>query len=394
MLLVNLKEAVRSLMAAKQRSLLALIGVVIGIASVMAMLGIGETVKSQAMEKFKAMGVDILTIRGSGFGGDSDAESYRLTVDDLDRLARYSHYIKAISPEVQAWSDVTAGPAKIDANLVCVREVYKRVNKLKLVSGRFLRVFDDGKAHAVLGDEVARKLESQGAKGPIKEILIKGLLFQVVGRLAPANLGYRSSQVDQAIMLPLDMAPLVGANEGVSRAMVLLEPDTDHEEATKEINDFMGCFNQGKARIMIDSPRQLLDNMASQMRLYTLLLAAVGGISLVVGGVGIMNMMLASVTERRKEIGIRRSLGAQRRDIVGQFLVESTILSLLGGLLGAGLGAGATYGVAWFEHWKPLIPTYAVLLSVGVAAAVGIFFGFFPSHRAARMDVIEALRRE
>jgi putative ABC transport system permease protein len=156
----------------------------------------------------------------------------------------------------------------------------------------------------------------------------------------------------------------------------------------------MGRFQGGPARLDIHSPRQLLEQIAGQMRLYTLLLAAVGSISLIVGGVGIMNMMLVSVTERRREIGIRRALGAQQRDIVSQFLVESMLLSLVGGAVGVGLGTAASLVIARLQDWEPLVLPSAMALCLGVSLAVGLFFGYYPARKAAGVDVIVALKAD
>ena len=144
--------------------------------------------------------------------------------------------------------------------------------------------------------------------------------------------------------------------------------------------------------LKIDSPKTLIERMHDQMRLFTLLLGAVGGISLLVGGIGIMNVMLISITERRLEIGIRRALGARRRDIQGQFLIESIILSLLGGAMGLALGIGASYVICQFTNWTFVIPAMSIVLGVGVATAAGLFFGYYPAWQAARLDPIAALR--
>lgn len=167
--------------------------------------------------------------------------------------------------------------------------------------------------------------------------------------------------------------------------------DELHEAAAEEIKDILARFAGRPVPLMVHSPRQVPEAMAEQM-LYTLLLAAVGSISLVVGGVGIMNMMLVSVTERRREIGLRRALGASQGDISGQFLVESTILALSGGFLGIAAALGVAWAVAWWQGWELVVPLIAPALCLAVALLVGLFFGYYPARKAGRLEIIAALR--
>ena len=336
LLAVNSTEAWRSLYASKQRTLLALLGVIIGIGSVMAMLSIGETVKNQALNQFKLMGTDILTVT-PGFGGPQGKER-PLLASEFDSIAKYSRYIRQISPEVDVWGDVRSGPAKISPTLKGVRPEYLDVNRLKMDRGRFFTPFDRDKAYIVLGHLAAQELIQKGAEAPVNDITLSGMPYQVVGQLAPADLGFRSDEVDRSVFLPLDMATRIRNNRGLSKVVVRLKPNVSHQTAINQIEEMAKNLMGEDSSLMVDSPKKLLEQMDKQMQLYTLLLAAVASISLVVGGVGIMNMMLVSVTERRREIGIRRAMGAKRSDITFQFLVESVLLSLVGGIVGISLG--------------------------------------------------------
>ncbi len=392
LLSVNAREAWRSLKASKQRTILALLGVIIGIGSVMAMLSVGETVKAKALSEFRQMGTDIISVR-KGYTPESTGSS-GLNVDDFDQLARFSRNIRETSPEVSTWGKIRAGQAEVDTSIKGVRPVFLGINKLHMASGRFLTSFDDDRSFCVLGDKTYQRLISEGARPPIDEVTLRGLPFQVLGVLGPAELGFRSEEVDSAAFIPLGLADRMGGFEGASRVTVRLWPESDHDAASAEISQLWNKLNQGTSALEIDSPKQLLEQMAKQMRLYTLLLAAVASISLVVGGVGIMNMMLVSVTERRREIGIRRALGAQRADITSQFLVESVILSLVGGIIGIALGVGACFAVSEFNDWTPVVPMDAMGLCLAVAMAVGLFFGYYPARKASHLDVIVALKAE
>ncbi len=394
MLAVNTREALRSLTASKQRTLLALVGVIIGIGSVMAMLGVGETVKAEALRQFTQMGTDVITVRPGYSSEEQGGQRMVLTPGDFQRLARYGLSVRSVSPEVDTYGKVQAGAAEISGSVKGVWPVFARINRLQLMQGRFLTPFDKGRSFVVLGHGAFEKLAQRGAPRPIKEITIEGRPYQVVGVLDPAKLGYNSQAVDDSVMIYLDMAQRYARDPGISQATVRLWPEVDPGQASAEVKRLLARFKGKPVPIDIYSPRQLLEQIARQMRLYTMLLAAVGSISLIVGGVGIMNMMLVSVTERRREIGIRRALGAQRRDITSQFLVESMLLSLVGGLIGVGLGVGGSLITARVQHWQPVWVPGAMMLCLGVSLAVGLFFGYYPARKAAGVDVIVALKAD
>ncbi len=394
MLAVNAREALRSLAASKQRTLLALIGVIIGIGSVMAMLGLGETVKNEALRQFSQMGTDVITVR-PGFSPENEARRPQaLLPKDFALLSRYALSVRSVSPEVEIFGKVRAGPAKFEGSIKGVWPAFAEINRLHMARGRFLTPYDRDSSFAVLGHGVFNKLIQQGAREPLQEITIRGRPFSVIGVLAPAELGHNSQMVDDAVLISLDMAQRYAQQPGVSQATVRLWPDADHNQAGAEIESLLSRFKGFPLNLNINSPRQLLEQISRQMRLYTMLLAAVGSISLIVGGVGIMNMMLVSVTERRREIGIRRAMGAQRQDIVTQFLVESMLLSLTGGIIGVGLGEAVSLIAASAQGWQPVWVPGAMLLCLGVSLAVGLFFGYYPARKAAGLDVIVALRAD
>lgn len=390
--MVDIREALGSLVAAKQRTLLALLGVIIGVGSVMAMLTLGETVKTAALMRFKAMGTDILTILPSSSGLEAPGKAEALSLADYQRLARYAHTVKLVSPEINGWGKVSAGRHEVNASLKAVRPDYQAVNRLTARRGRFLSFLDAGRPHVVLGAGVLEDLVAAGAPHEVGQVRLEGLPFDVVGVLNPAGLGMRSNEVDKAVFIPLESAGLIWSRPVIGQATVKLVNDEVHEAAASEIRQVLARIAGRPVPLMIHSPRQVLEAMAEQMRLYTLLLAAVGSISLVVGGVGIMNMMLVSVTERRREIGLRRALGASQGDIAGQFLVESTVLALSGGLLGILLAVGVAWAAAWWQGWDLVVPWVAPVLCLAVAVLVGLFFGYYPARKAGRLEIITALR--
>ena len=387
----------RSLLASKQRTLLALLGVIIGIGSVMAMLAIGETIKAESMRQYQAMGTDILTIRPEAQPrpGEPWGAMAVITPEDMTRLARYSRAIRRYSLIVETSATLRAGRAKLEnATLNGVQAAYRQIKRLKMARGRFISPLDQGRHHLVLGSQVARDLDRAGAPRPLRELTIKGRIYKVIGVLAPADLGYDSDTVNRAAFAPVGMALRMDGQTGAGSAVVQVKRGTDHAAAGAELNRLMQGFTHGRVSLEVESPKQLLQQMAAQMRLLTLLLAAVGSISLVVGGVGIMNMMLVSVAERRREIGIRRAMGAQKGYITLQFLVESVILSGAGGIIGIAAGLGGAWLAADMQKWQFQMPLDAVGLCLGVALGVGLFFGYYPARKAAGMQIIDALKTE
>lgn len=397
MLLITLREAVRSLWGAKQRTFLALLGVTIGIGSVMAMLTIGDTTRAEALRRFKNMATDVIVLRpGYGPSHGSRMKATVLTLDLLDRVAKYSKTIRLMSPEVQIYGlDATLGRSKIKVNLVGIRSEYFQIKGLAATRGRLFSFLDRGRRVALLGAEAARNFGMTRSDPPLKDgLTVRGSQYTVVGILSPAKVGMNSGEVDRAVFLPIETASRLSGSLGVTLATARIGDNVNHDRAQTEINELVSRLGSPGDSVQMESPRKTVEQIAKQMDLYTLLLAAIGSISLVVGGIGIMNMMLISVAERRQEIGIRRAMGGRRRHITGQFLVESIILCIAGGLLGMGLGIGGGYGVAHLQGAQLVVSTKAVIICLAVAFGSGTFFGYYPARKAAAMEIILALKAD
>ena len=201
----------------------------------------------------------------------------------------------------------------------------------------------------------------------------------------------RRFQPDRAVIIPVSTAQRVFDRPEVRTVTARMSAGFHHVAATREVGDYFRRKSADLA-VRVESAEELIEQMSKQTRLFALLLGSVGGISLLVGGIGVMNIMLVSVTERRLEIGIRRALGARRADIQSQFLMESVMLSLTGGIVGIGVGIGATWGICQYSGWELQVSLLAVGLGVGVASVTGMFFGFYPAYQAARLDPVAALR--
>ena len=387
LLKANLKEAAASLLATRQRSLLALLGIAIGIGSVIAMISVGMIVRDEALKHFRELGTDILNINLRQSEG-------RLTVTpEVAQGLTSLPTIAAAAPFVASYGEVTfAGRTIKDVTFIGATAALANLNKLKIKEGRHISDLDRRRYFCVIGAGVAEDMRRIGFEHIIGEtVKAESGAYTVVGVLQYTPQGRRRFDVNQSIIIPVSTAQRVFRNPGISNITARMSQGIHHVVATREVVKYF----QRKARgltVRVRSAEELIEQMHKQMRLFALMLGSVGGISLLVGGIGIMNVMLVSVSERRQEIGIRRALGARRVDIQTQFLIESLMLSLAGGMVGVGAGIGTTWAICQFTDWTFLISVGAMALGVSVASAAGVFFGFYPAWQAARLDPIAALR--
>lgn len=400
----NLKEAISSLLASKQRTILALIGIVIGIGSVIAMVSVGKIVQEESLRQFKEMGTDILTIEkefggapGSAPGGvmPGTAPKRNLSLPLVMTIPSRCPGITAVAPSVRGSGDISFNGKKLErCGPMGVTASFLEINKLTMRKGRFLSDLDEQSRYCVIGSMVAAELQKRGATQLLgSRIRLGDNLFTVIGvtNEVPQG-GMRRFEPNEMIYLHITTGLRVFNNAEISSITARVTPGTSNNAARDQIMAYVSTL--GKAQVRITSPEEIIAQMEKQMQMFTLLLGAIGSISLIVGGVGVMNVMLVSVTERRREIGIRRALGAKRGDIRGQFLIESIILSLIGGLLGILFGVGASWLIARFAHWQFVLSLGAILLGVGVSNAVGIFFGYYPARQASLLDPIVALKSD
>jgi len=388
----NIEEATKSLYGAKQRTILALFGIIIGIGSVIAMVSIGTIVEAESLRQFKDMGTDILSIQ-KGYGGGANKT---ITIKDATDIPVNCPSIATVAPYIQSGLPTWYSGKKIFGPCMGVTGAFRDLNKIKVKQGRFISDLDAFAYFCVLGDERAAGLGSFGLHEPVgKKLKVGDHIFTIVGVLErlPGGGGMRPHGVNDAVLIPIKTATRIVENAEISNIMARMTPGFHNTTAGAEISEYFDRRVRGM-EVEVRSAEELIEQMEKQMRLFTLLLGAVGSISLIVGGVGVMNVMLVSVAERRKEIGIRRALGAKRKDIQSQFLIESMILSLIGGFFGICIGVLASYIIAYFSNWQFMVSYMAILVGFGVSSAVGVFFGFYPARHASRLDPIAALRSE
>jgi putative ABC transport system permease protein len=387
----NVKEALKSLITAKQRTILALIGIVIGIGSVIGMVSIGTIVQNEALKQFRDMGIDIVSVtkdyeeQGSGDKGFS--------IDDIYNLPRYSPLIKKVAPYIMSSAQYSYAGQDMYMELMGVDESFFDLNKLYVREGRLLSDLDRDRFFCVIGAEIADTLRKAGIKKIIGgQFLFGERIYTVVGILKnlPEGGGMRPSGINRSAITHITTAMRAFTTNDITTFMARI--NTQDSKTVKDVIE--NYFNKAARglRVRVRTAEELITQMQKQMQLFTLLLGAIGSIALIVGGIGVMNVMLISVTERRKEIGIRRALGAQRSDIETQFIIESVTLCFVGGIIGIIMGIIISYVFAHFSKWEFLISQSAIVLGFGVATAVGVFFGYYPARSASRLDPAAALR--
>lgn len=395
---IHLGEALRSLRAAKQRSLLALIGIVIGVGSVIAMLTVGRMVQDEAMRQFKDMGTDKINIQKEFEAGprSSDPSASLFSLNVAEGLPAACPALGMVAPSVQGMSEVYfKGRAIEQPSLLGVTAAFAPMHKLKIAQGRFLTNMDEGSRFCVIGSDISSQIQKAGGSSPLgSRLRIDNELFTVIGLLQDeARGGMRQFDANRSIVIHVTSAQRLMSKTELNDIAARLRPGATTTQAREQITRYFSQLAK-KTAVRISSPEEMIAQMEKQMRMFTLLLGAIGSISLIVGGVGVMNVMLVSVTERRREIGIRRALGARRGDIRAQFLVESMILSLMGGAIGIAFGVVASWLIGYFAHWQFALSGPAMLLGVGVSCGIGVFFGYYPARQASLLDPIAALRAE
>jgi putative ABC transport system permease protein len=401
-----LRLAIRSLSRNPGRSLLTALGIIIGIAAVIAVIAVGQGASSALRNQISSMGSNLLVI----FPGSSQAGGFRggagtqqnLTQEDSEAIQRETHHLVALSPVVRGGAQSIFRENNWATSLQGVNPDYLRVRNWDLQEGDNFTEADirSGTRVCLLGNTVAEQL-SPGESLVGKSIRIRNMPFWVLGVLAPKGSTAWGQDQDDVIVLPWTTLRRTLQNSrfnNFSQIIISLDSLDNLEAVRAEISALLRQRHRiatgADDDFTITDMTEITQTITQVSTLMTLLLTVIASISLVVGGIGIMNIMLVSVTERTREIGLRLAVGARRRDLLLQFLVESMVLSGIGGLIGMGVGVGAALVVARTNNWPVLISTHSILIAFIFSAGVGIFFGFYPAWRAARLDPIESLRRE
>jgi len=399
------KIALRALLNNKTRSMLTMFGIIIGVASVITMLAIGEGSKQSIQSSIESMGSNMITIFPSNgqMGGvrQSGSSMQTLKLEDYEALKKDCRHISDISPLVNSSGQAIYGSNNAPTSIYGVTADYLNVTKYKLKSGKLFSekdVLRNAKV-CVIGQTVVENLFSENENPIGKYIRFKNIPIQVVGILEEKGEGSMGNDQDDIVFAPYtSVQKRILAITHINRIVVSAKSDSETDAAIAEITEILRQRHNIQGidpnDFNVRSQKEMLTMMSSTMNTLTILLACVASISLFIGGVGIMNIMYVSVTERTKEIGLRMSIGARGRDIMMQFLIESILMCITGGLIGIMLGFGATALLQYFSGWPTYITTSSVLLSFAVCTITGVFFGWSPARKAAGLDPIEALRYE
>lgn len=401
------EETYFALSANKSRSALTILGIVIGIGSVIAMVSIGQGATSDIEANIESLGSNLLVVmpgsqnqvgsvvRG-GFGSATT-----LTLADADEISNQISGLSAVAPTVSTRKQVkTTKGTNTNTSIYGVNAAYLTVRNIEMESGSFIadsQVQRVAKV-AVLGPTVRDDLFGEGAEVVGQKIRIENLEFTIIGVTASKG-GTGFGSADDLIYIPISTAQqYYTGSDSVSNINIAVANKNNMSGAQLEINSLLlarhNIADAAAADFMIINQADIINTMSSVTGTLTLLLGAIAGISLLVGGIGIMNMMLTTVTERTREIGLRKSLGAKNKDISAQFLVESVALTFIGGVIGVFGGGLAAWLITKFSGTTTLVSSFSVILAFGVSAGIGILFGYYPARRAAKLDPIEALRYE
>jgi len=405
----SVRIAVRALRVNKLRSALTMLGIIIGVSAVIAMVGVGAGAQARVAEQIQSLGSNlIIALSGSvTSSGIRLGTGSQLTIseDDANAIAREVPSVQVAAPAVRGTTQVVYGNLNWSTVIQGVTPDYFEARDWPAVGGRHISVEDvDGATKvALVGQTTALNLF--GEAEPAGQIIrIKKVPFTVIGVLDRKGQSSWGQDQDDVIMIPISTAKkkVLGTSQASPRSVgsisIKIRPGEDMAEAENQIRALLRQRHRLQPfqddDFWLRNLSEVLQTQEESSRVMTYLLAAIASVSLLVGGIGIMNIMLVSVTERTREIGLRMAVGARRRHILLQFLIEAVTLSLIGGIAGIALGLGGSRAISYFAEWRTLVAPEAIVLAFGFAAGIGIFFGFYPARKASRLDPIEALRYE
>jgi putative ABC transport system permease protein len=397
----TLRVALRALRRNTMRSILTALGIIIGVGAVITMVSIGNGAKADVEARVASLGQNLITVFPGSFssGGTRSGFGFSPTLfpEDADAIEAEVGNVDGVSPEVRDRSQVLANGLNWNTNVNGVGPDYPYIRSWPIAQGAMFTEQDVktlGKV-AVIGRTVADQLFPN--EDPIGQNLrIRNLPFRIVGVLSSKGFSIMGSDQDDVVLIPYTShMRRVSRRTHISQLLIQANTPANIDKVKLAVEDLLTQRRRGREPdFTVRTQEEIAATATQTSKTMTLLLAAIAGVSLVVGGIGIMNIMLVSVTERTREIGIRLAIGAHGRDVLTQFLIEAILLSSLGGVIGVVLGIGASEFVSRYNGWPVLVSPASVVIAVTFSAVVGIFFGFYPARKAAQLDPIDALRYE
>lgn len=390
---VHLRESLFNLFSAKLRSVLAILGVLVGTAAVVALMASSRLATDHALAQFKSLGTNLLTmnIHEPHSRGKESVEYNMLSLDQIPQLVHSSKQIVSAAPYSELYDGIILYGKTLPGQIIGATNQFKNIAKVHMKQGRFISPFDDNEFYCVIGSSIAKVFKQHHVNPIGQQIKIGHELFTVIGVIAPwkQNL-FLFVNLNKAVVIPFQTMYLIRPKLQIHDIVFRLVKDPDIPEIQARLSTKMTqLFPQKK--LQFRNPEQIIHLVGKERKTFDSLLIAIGSIALIVGGIGVMNIMLVSVVERRREIGVRMAVGAQRWNILVMFLIESVMLTVFGGLIGILFGLVVTYVLShlagWGFHFYLLPPTLGFLVSV----LVGILSGFYPAWRASKLDPIACL---
>jgi putative ABC transport system permease protein len=387
-------EAFHNLAATKLRTLLAMLGILVGTASVVAMVSSGELATQQALAQFKSLGTDMLAMTIYTQDTNTPTESTDIQLSDVLKMPQEIPAITSVAPYTLLYAEVTYGDTTLQTSTIGATQSLQNVIKIKMLRGRFVSDLDKYATYCVIGKQIYEQLAPQLGEPIGKQIKVGKMYFTIVGVADDwQENSFFNQDINNSIIIPINAASLLSKYSKINNIVMRLSEHASINHVENKIRQHLLGDNTDK-KIFFRSAKEIVKSMTNQHKIFTWLLGLIGSVSLIVGGIGVMNIMLVSVLERRREIGIRLALGAKRSDIQHMFLSEAVTLSVAGGILGILLGILISFIIAQFAKWQFAIFLFPVLAGFTVSVLTGIFFGFYPALQAAKLDPIETLRIE
>ncbi len=386
-----LKMAFQSIAGNKMRAFLTMLGIIIGVAAVIIMVSLVQASTASITAQMESLGTNMMTVMLTGRNS-----SRNLSVADMQKLVDDNpNFFNSVAPSVSGSPTIKAGTVNASTSLIGTNQHYSEINNTPVESGRFITEADctSRKKVVVIGKYIANKyFEGQDPAG--QTLKVSGQVFTVVGVLTAKTTTMTEGSTDDRIIIPYTTAQRLLRNAEIRSYSFQATSSEVAEQASEKLEELLLKLLGSENAYRVMNQAEMLENVATMTGTMSMMLGGIAGISLIVGGIGIMNIMLVSVTERTREIGIRKAIGARRKSIMSQFLIESIVVSCIGGIIGIIIGIAGTYFIGKAVGIEAGASAMVMLLSAGVSVSIGIFFGWYPANKASKLNPIDALRFE
>jgi putative ABC transport system permease protein len=390
----DFKVAYNNLAASALRTVLAMVGILVGTASVVALVSSGEMATQQALAQFKTLGTDMMALSLYNEGKSNDASAPAFDLEKAKNMQSASNTIRILAPYTTLYASLSYRGNHVEGSTIGATSALAEVLRIKMRAGRFISDLDRYQPFCVIGNKVYETLKNYVSDPLGTQLRIGDSVFTIIGIADkwPEN-AFFYQDINNAVIVPIQASSLLSKYAAIENIVLRLQPDAGIPAAQTAITRYVDSLGLHK-KLFFRSAKELIKSASAQREIFTLLLGFIGSISLVVGGIGVMNIMLVSVIERKREIGTRLALGARRSEIQWMFLSESVLLSVTGGIMGIIVGIFSSFIIGRFAGWEFDVFLWPPLIGFIVSVLIGVFFGFYPAYQAARLDPIKTLRAD